>query len=188
MNYSDQLDQLIAYLRQHLPSDRAVSAEDIADLLWLMNRMPDVESSEKPAPVQQAAPPAPEEPPSQKKETSSQPSDKTESDQIPSDPQSAPETKANLYAHQDDNTDASQTRGRPFRTPAGVALPNKLAFGRALRPFKQRSELLTKDIFDEAATADQAAETGFLIPVLRPATERWLDVALVMDESPSMII
>ena len=42
-------------------------------------------------------------------------------------------------------------------------------------------------VFDEYATAERAAR-GIRLPVLRPATERWLDLALIIDASSSMEI
>jgi formylglycine-generating enzyme required for sulfatase activity len=43
-------------------------------------------------------------------------------------------------------------------------------------------------ILDEAATVDLIAETGVWQPVLKQESERWLDVALVFDTSPSMCL
>jgi tetratricopeptide (TPR) repeat protein len=41
---------------------------------------------------------------------------------------------------------------------------------------------------DEQATADHIAAEGLWLPVLRPADERWLDLALVVDTAPSMLV
>ena len=43
-------------------------------------------------------------------------------------------------------------------------------------------------IFDEHATVHNIAETDTWIPVLQPDRSHWLDVVLIVDESPSMII
>ena len=42
-------------------------------------------------------------------------------------------------------------------------------------------------VLDEQATADRFAEERIRIPVLKPTLEPWLDLALVVDESNSMI-
>jgi hypothetical protein len=41
---------------------------------------------------------------------------------------------------------------------------------------------------DPEATADQFADTRLITPVMRPDMERWFDVALVSDGSPSLEI
>ena len=78
--------------------------------------------------------------------------------------------------------------GLPFRTPTATALPGALALGHALRPLKRRVPSATTLILDDEATAERAADEGIWTPILRPALTRWLDVALVIDQSPSMAI
>lgn len=69
------------------------------------------------------------------------------------------------------------------------ALPGALALHRALRPLGRRAvpdggHALAQ--LDEEATVELTAASGFRLPVLRPAPTRWLDVALVVDDSVSM--
>ena len=78
--------------------------------------------------------------------------------------------------------------GLPFHAPAATALPGALALGHALRPLKRRLPSATTRVLDEEATAERIAEERILTPVLRPALTRWLDLALVIDQSPSMAI
>jgi hypothetical protein len=78
--------------------------------------------------------------------------------------------------------------GLPFDTPAATALPGALALAHALRPLKRRVPSATTVALDEEATAERAAEQGIWTPVLRPALTRWLDLALVVDQSPSMAV
>ncbi|GDY29880.1 tetratricopeptide repeat protein [Gandjariella thermophila] len=75
----------------------------------------------------------------------------------------------------------------PLRLPAADALPGKLALGRALRPLKRRVPDRRRLAVDEDLTATRIAEEGMWLPVLRPATDRWLDLALVVDAEPSMV-
>jgi len=76
----------------------------------------------------------------------------------------------------------------PFKTPAGNALPGKLAISRSFRPLMRKVSSQKYMTFDEPATAHTIAETNTWMPVLRPERSRWLDVVLVVDESPSMVI
>jgi hypothetical protein len=43
-------------------------------------------------------------------------------------------------------------------------------------------------VLDEEATVRQIAESDNWLPVMRPEPSRWLDVILLADESPSMVI
>ena len=78
--------------------------------------------------------------------------------------------------------------GTAIRVPGVPALPAALALGRALRPLQRTRRPLHSYSVDEEATAVRSAETGFLIPVVRPAPSRWLDLALVVDSGPSMAL
>lgn len=73
------------------------------------------------------------------------------------------------------------------RVPSATALPNPLALQRALRPLQHyrppvRSPALD---LDEQATAEQAAQTRLLLPVLRATTRREARLRLLMDVSTS---
>jgi hypothetical protein len=74
------------------------------------------------------------------------------------------------------------------RSPGVPAIPSKLDMCRALRPFHRRLPSTTQTQPDEAATADWIAETGLWIPSTMPVSERWLDAALVVDDSASMAV
>ncbi|MBA6441310.1 hypothetical protein H3T12_44215 [Streptomyces sp. GMR22] len=76
----------------------------------------------------------------------------------------------------------------PLRVPEDKALRQELSIGRALRPLKQHRPNPLKREFDEAATATALAETGLPDVVTRPARERWLDLALVIDDGMSMLL
>ncbi|MER6139786.1 SAV_2336 N-terminal domain-related protein [Streptomyces sparsogenes] len=79
-------------------------------------------------------------------------------------------------------------RALPLRVPEGKALPDELPIGRALRPLKQHRPNPLKREVDEVATATALAETGLPDVVTRPARERWLDLALVVDDGMSMLL
>jgi formylglycine-generating enzyme required for sulfatase activity len=104
-------------------------------------------------------------------------------------PTVAEEPQAKLYSGQvQEEAAPGGIKGIDFRSPGVPALPNALELARALRPFKRTTLSRTKHIFDEKASIDAAADAGNPIPVLRPAPSRWLDIVLVVDESPSMVI
>ncbi|WP_431771162.1 SAV_2336 N-terminal domain-related protein [Streptomyces cucumeris] len=68
------------------------------------------------------------------------------------------------------------------------ALPGARGLSRALRPLRRCVPSRSAFALDEAATADWIAETGLPDVVLRPRPERWLSVALVVDDGPSMVL
>jgi len=79
-------------------------------------------------------------------------------------------------------------QGVPLRVPAASALPDPLGIGRALRPLHRRVRSRRRHVLDEAASAEQIAETSVWLPVMRPAQVRWLDLAFVVDTSTSMAL
>lgn len=108
---------------------------------------------------------------------------------------SAGEDRAELYVPRAELAETEARPAIPVRAPAPPALPGGLDILRALQPLKRRVPAARDMIMDEDATADQiAANTiagagrGALIPVLRPAPERWLALAIVVDAVPSMSI
>ncbi|MFD8910591.1 SCO5717 family growth-regulating ATPase [Streptomyces sp. NPDC059575] len=73
------------------------------------------------------------------------------------------------------------------RVPTATALPQPLVLQRALRPLQHyhppvRTPAL---LLDEQATAEQAAETHLVLPVLRAVTRREARLRLLMDVSTS---
>ncbi|WP_405955020.1 SAV_2336 N-terminal domain-related protein [Streptomyces phaeochromogenes] len=87
------------------------------------------------------------------------------------------------------NTNTSHTS---LLAPAPPMLPHPLRLQRALRPLKRSVPAPFGQELDEAATAHRIARLGaspqWWLPVLRPATERWLTLHLVHDTGPTMPI
>lgn len=79
-------------------------------------------------------------------------------------------------------------RGRPLKTPLPPALRGRLRLGRALRPLKRTVNSAVSRVLDETASAERIASTGMMVPVLKPARERWLHVDVVFDDAASMDI
>ncbi|MEY2979335.1 MAG: hypothetical protein RLZZ435_3474 [Cyanobacteriota bacterium] len=74
----------------------------------------------------------------------------------------------------------------PIQISAAKALRSQLELARALRPLMQKVPSRIQYQFDEEATATQAAEQRFVCPVLIPKPERWFDLAIVVEDSPSL--
>ena len=91
---------------------------------------------------------------------------------------------------------------RPVHSPAVTALPNVLAIGRSLRPLHRKVASRTRLRLNEEATAERAAERFTLArlagagpgsrqpwaSVFENDRERWLDLALVIDQGESMLV
>lgn len=73
------------------------------------------------------------------------------------------------------------------RVPMATALPRPLRLQRALRPLQRYHPPVraVSHLLDEQATAERAAETGLLLPVLRPVVRRRARLRLLMDASTS---
>ncbi len=82
----------------------------------------------------------------------------------------------------------SNSQVLPIRVPDAPSLREPLKIAQALRPLMGNIASGRKVILDEIATAKRIAETKIYLPILKSETELWLDLALVIDESKSMII
>ncbi|MEV6173110.1 SAV_2336 N-terminal domain-related protein [Streptomyces sp. NPDC051954] len=81
-------------------------------------------------------------------------------------------------------------RMAPVRVPAAPALPEPLALQRGLRPLQRYRAPVrpVPRILDEQATAERAAETGIVLPVLRTERRREARLLLLMDVSTSTVV
>jgi tetratricopeptide (TPR) repeat protein len=106
-------------------------------------------------------------------------------------PPAAPRTRREPYAdlhRAPEQAQRTQEKSIPFYVPAGEALPNKLPIARALRPLLRRVPAPQRLLLNEEATAEAVADGNDLALVLQPDQERWLDLVLLIDESPSMVV
>ncbi|MEU6497681.1 SAV_2336 N-terminal domain-related protein [Streptomyces sp. NPDC046984] len=82
--------------------------------------------------------------------------------------------------------------GPSLLTPVPPMLHHPLALQRALRPLKRTVPSPHARLLDERATADRIARLEarpeIWLPVLRPASDRWLRLNLVHDTGPTMPI
>jgi ATP/maltotriose-dependent transcriptional regulator MalT len=152
------------------------SAVEAAEVLWLADHLPTpegpgAEEVTPPRPDARPAPPparAPEPPPTGTPAAAPAPS---------------PEVPVHVPAGVPDDPRAAVAR--PVRLPTVGGLPNPLALLRALRPLKRRVPADHRWELDEDATVTRVAQQDLWVPVLRPALDRWLDLALVVDGGPA---
>ncbi|MFE0203828.1 SAV_2336 N-terminal domain-related protein [Streptomyces sp. NPDC058985] len=79
----------------------------------------------------------------------------------------------------------------PVRAPAATALPGLLGLEKALRilsRYRVAGTEYTDGGIDEEATAERAAATGFVLPVPRPGRSRRCDICLLVDTGPAMAV
>lgn len=170
------LRPLIARLTEIAPD---LDAHGIAEVLWLAA----VSSAATPE-VQAAA--GPSAPPDAASSSSAPPSSGTPDAGTPAD---RPEAQTDQAELRDTVTAAGATEpGRRVGLQPAAALPQALDLARALRPFKRQWPRGRRLRLDIDATVTAYAETNRLVPVFRPAPERWFDVAVVVDDSPSIAI
>ncbi|MEU9669257.1 SAV_2336 N-terminal domain-related protein [Streptomyces bobili] len=162
-----------------------IEAEDLADALWLAARLPppagpsgggsgvldDGDPAHRPPPRPEDFAPGPGGP-----RPSGQP------------PDGPPRPQLDLYLPGvGDRADDTGTAS-PLRLPAPRALPYPHRLVRSLRPLTRRAPSPDRTELDEEATVQHIADTALWLPVLSPAPSRWLDLALVVDDSTSMAV
>ena len=151
--------------------------ENIADLLWLSSYV-DV----------------PEQPDQTPKDELEERQDSVRVEVDDSVPAPLPELSPELALYgqspgQPQKKSREKTRsGIPFKTPTAPALRKTLALGRSLRPLMRKVDSYTRLELDESATAEQTAEQQFCMTVVRPARDRWLELALVIEDSASSFL
>ncbi|WMX43958.1 NaeI family type II restriction endonuclease [Streptomyces roseicoloratus] len=118
--------------------------------------------------------------------TTSTPDDPAPPPTAPQPPRAADDTAATRPLHERLPGSATPVPGRAVAAPHTGGLPRALELTRALRPWKRRWPEGRGSTLDIDATVDGYARSGELIPVLRPAPERWFDLVLVVDRSPGM--
>lgn len=114
-------------------------------------------------------------------------------------------TAASLFVPQPGSAGEQQLAARRVQVPVADALPDRALIERALKPFLRRRLSLTRSAIDADATAEASARASAelmarlpphaprgtgqtLVPVLRPATERWFDVVLLAEQDDTMLV
>ncbi|WP_330328960.1 TIR-like protein FxsC [Streptomyces sp. NBC_00536] len=77
---------------------------------------------------------------------------------------------------------------REVSVPRAAALPRAREIARALRPLRRAWTAGRSTRLDIGATVAAYARSGELLPAFRPAPERWFDLTVVLDRSPTMAV
>ncbi|HBB30701.1 MAG TPA: hypothetical protein DDZ80_27055, partial [Cyanobacteria bacterium UBA8803] len=180
------IEQLVAILEQKF---KDLTAEEIADILWLTLQQwqstaaplpkpqSGVSDSEPPIvemlPSDHAAvkPPHPETPPS-----------------VPTPPQPQMAGLTTSRPQRKTQSQARSTLGAPLAIPDAPALRSTLEILKALRPMIRRVPSAQASYLDVPATVQAIAKTDLWLLELRPILEPWLELAIVVDATPSMVI
>lgn len=96
--------------------------------------------------------------------------------------------EAGLYAKHRGLAGGKTIPASPVSVVAGSALPSPLLISRGIRALRRRRDSSHEAILDEQETVEATAQSERLTLVLRPLQERWFDLALVIEDSPSMVI
>ena len=159
-----------------------LTAREIAEILWLSVYVdyPKVEVPD-PEPVEPSEPSTVPSSPTIPNSLTQTPSLPNRSETTPS----APVTLANRNRTQ---SNPQSSGGVPLKVPVPSALRDPLSLAKALRPLKRKVDSYTKVDIDEVATAIHIAESNIRIPVLKPTPQRWLDLALVIEQNSNTVI
>ncbi|MFE7134131.1 SAV_2336 N-terminal domain-related protein [Streptomyces sp. NPDC057638] len=179
---------LTAFVARLREADLTPSAEEVADALWLARHVPAADTrSLGTSPSVPAA-----------GERSGGPGGGVAPEPIPPRlprPAGGPLTRPRVALYgpaQPPTADGGRESGSvsPVTVPAPAVLPDTPALERSLRPLQRyRPPMrLVRSELDEIATADRAADTGLVLPVLLPVRRREARLALVMDDSSSNIV
>ncbi|WP_239341568.1 FxSxx-COOH system tetratricopeptide repeat protein, partial [Frankia sp. CiP3] len=159
----------------------AFTAEDIADLLWLVaaqKSAPDKPALTGDGQVSSDIPAA--------VTGSRQPTGQATS---PVPPLSAGESDPVLGLHQPGTEVGGPAVAAGvvgLRPPAPLGRPLELT--RAFRPFKRVRGPGIRRVLDLDATVEATADAHRLVLAFTPELDRWLDIALVVDSAPSMVV
>ncbi len=160
-----------------------LDSEQIADLLWLALQIKEAKITPTLEPqIIEPEPPIPD-------NTVDSLSTKLPQKITPAPPQ--PSASAYLPAASQESEQKQNrfgSEGIPFKAPTAPALRNPLTLARSLRPLMRKVPSQIKTVLDEEETVTQIAEKKVWTPVLKPAPERWLDIALVVEETRSTVV
>ncbi|MFI2204283.1 SAV_2336 N-terminal domain-related protein [Streptomyces sp. NPDC020192] len=169
-----------------------LDADQVLDVLWLARRLPagtdaPLLREPEPAPEHSAPGPAPEPGPAAPQAPAPDPDDPDLPD-LTAPALYAAARRAPVPEVRFAPSAPEPRRAMPVRVPGDKALADELELGRALRPLRRRLDSRHRTEIDEERTAAQLAETGLPDVVERPVRERWLNLALLVDDGLSMLL
>ena len=156
-----------------------LDGEELADLLWLGLQMGEVSvGSSQAEPVTLT--------PENKKDEHESVDNNSQTTNLPSEiNQSEPSVPAYVDNSSKQIEEQTKSKGTPFNAPKAPGLRKRRELARALRPLMRKVPSKTNMILDEEETVNQTCEQRTWTTVLKPRRERWLDLALVVEESNS---
>lgn len=156
-------------------AESLLSAEDIADAIWLALQMGTDESPVVDVVEDNAD--------SSGQETPTVTIEDVDADLPMLPPPSVPAYLPESSPSTADTAEVQPESGLPIQVQAAPALQDRLSIARSLRPLMRKVRSQTLQVLDEAATVNRIAERDIWLPVLKPAPERWLDLELVIEAS-----
>lgn len=188
---NNNVNELIAILGEKF----GLTGKEIADIFWLtLKRQEHSNINYTPSPkltketkLQQPL----QNPNSQEKPTSSEPSqtdfeESSAKNQTSSKKSSDSTSKADIIPQTRSYSSSGKTL--PLRVSDAASVREPLKLLRSLKPLMRSIDSATRVVLDETKSVERTAAEGFFVPVLKPESERWLELALVVDESKSMLI
>ncbi|MBC9725321.1 tetratricopeptide repeat protein [Streptomyces sp. TRM68367] len=181
-----QLDELVRRLGR---AGLDLTAEELADAVWLALRIGPARPHQAPG----RPGPAPAAPPGQPSDARPKPPVERGTDSAPQ-PVAGPPAGA-VPLHIPGGTGHPHSDGGnaafPVRAPAATALPGLLGLEKALRMLGRYRVTATAppdDRIDEEATAERAAASGIVLPVPGAGRRHRCDIQLLMDTGPAMAV
>lgn len=169
-----------------LGADLELTGEEIADIIWLDQKRQEISNTTNDITSQQVNQSNTSE------ESNPTPTNTNTSEKLNPTPintrTSSKLPSAEIYPKTQDKTQTFSDRVLPLRIPDAPSLREPLTLAQVLKPLMRRVESGRKTVLDETATIEGTAAKGICIPILKSELEPWLDVALVVDESKSMLI
>ncbi|MFJ3189314.1 SAV_2336 N-terminal domain-related protein [Streptomyces halstedii] len=170
-------DRVVTALATAAPD---LDATALVEALWLASRMA---ASDPPRADSTVVEPAAEEPPPAALDV---PAPRGEVAEPRTRPTAPDDDQPARPLHERLPESAARVAGHAVAIPGATALPYALELTRALRPWKRSWRAGRRHVLDLDATVDGYGRSGELIPAFAPAPERWFDLVLVVDRSPSM--
>ena len=196
----NQLDKLIKKLATSLP-ELELTGKDIADILWLNLKLQEFGFESKKGEVTEDNPTdssndetdEPKKPSSKNIQVDI--SDSVKEHKEPRKPKISdlPPPKAQIYSSptsylQQDSLGIISKSSLSIKIPDPPSLRDPLDLIKSLRLLMQRVPSGRKEKLAEEATVKRIVDEQIWLPVLEDELEPWLDLALVIDESQSMLI
>ncbi len=175
---SDSLARLLRALSQ-APLPPGADACTLADAVWLAASGA-VGEGMLPAP----AAPADETAPGPEPDAPARPDRDTPEDAEATGAPSAENAELSLRR----SGSGTMVRGAPLSLGRADPLPDALAVGRAIQPFRRPWRRGGRSRLDIEATVEHYALGGPLVPLFRPAPEPWFEAVVLVDSSLSMSV